>query len=579
MCFKVAFVLWKWSLNTPLKKDLVMKAIAHGPTAAYISTLGFLICTPALGATSTPTQISNDSTISLQCGQTYQGSLNLQNKSNVTVTSAGGCGNAIITPGSAITSWKYYKDNIYVASIGFTPTQVSVDGKPMELAHWPNKASPWVSGKGLSTTQIVYQMPSTDLVGATLMFRANRWAIEARTINGYSSNTMTLASTNNPSYDGYSIPDPVQFYVEGKLWMLDSPGEWAVSDGKLYLWAPDGLSPEGRVWASPNTDGINATNTKNIKIDGITVFSSANGINGIGSSKLQILNSQIFNSSENGIIATGSSDLSINNTAITNSKHDAITTKYSGAGISITNSTIQTSGTVGMPTHAHAGINLSGNTGAVISNNVVTDSAYIGIRAYKNAVISYNTVDKACVILSDCGGIYTFARDQTSTNVQITGNTIKNLVQDMSSGIYLDDFANGTTVSKNTIYNNPNGLLIHNGFNNSITYNTFYSNTNSHVKMYEDSKTPSISNNQINNNTFTVNTNTPTYLLTSYLGANQALSFGSYNYNNYYISKSNVFATITGISNYSLAYSSSTDTISYQNWLNMTSQDKNSAAQ
>src|SRR6202011_4510518 len=96
--------------------------------------------------------------------------------------------------------------------------------------------------------------PNSDVDGATLVYLENQSVIATQTIAGAAFNTAN------------------KYYVEGKLWMLDSPGEWAVSGGRLYMWAPDGLSPEGRVWAVPNSNGINADFSTNITIDDVNIF-------------------------------------------------------------------------------------------------------------------------------------------------------------------------------------------------------------------------------------------------------------------------------------------------------------------
>ncbi|MDB5763402.1 MAG: right-handed parallel beta-helix repeat-containing protein, partial [Herminiimonas sp.] len=171
-----------------------------------------------------PTNIASGATVSLQCGQTYYGTLELNGKSNVTVNTTGTCGPANITPGKAVTGWTQYQGNIYSAPIDFTPVQVSVAGKPVDAAHWPNRPQIWATDPA--------SVPNSDLAGANLVYLANQSVIQSQTISG----NAVSAST--------------KFYVEGKLWMLDNPGEWAVSNGRIYLWAPDGQSPEGRAWAA-----------------------------------------------------------------------------------------------------------------------------------------------------------------------------------------------------------------------------------------------------------------------------------------------------------------------------------------
>ncbi|TFV94014.1 hypothetical protein E4K72_18545, partial [Oxalobacteraceae bacterium OM1] len=64
-----------------------------------------------------PASVANGSTVQLECGRVYAGSLNLSGKSNVTVTTSGTCGNATITPGQAVSGWSKYQGNVYVANI------------------------------------------------------------------------------------------------------------------------------------------------------------------------------------------------------------------------------------------------------------------------------------------------------------------------------------------------------------------------------------------------------------------------------------------------------------------------------
>jgi parallel beta-helix repeat protein/putative cofactor-binding repeat protein len=86
-----------------------------------------------------------------------------------------------------------------------------------------------------------------------------------------------------------------------------------------------------------------------------------------------------------------------------------------------------------------------------------------------------NRVDTACLVLTDCGGIYVEAPDEQPLQTAITGNTIVNVggMQKLAWGIVLDNFANGVTVSNNAVTRNANGLEIHDGFNNTISETVF----------------------------------------------------------------------------------------------------------
>jgi parallel beta-helix repeat protein len=502
---------------------------------------------PSQSALPMPSNIANGSVLELQCGQLYQGTLDLRGKSNVAVKTAGTCGKPILTPGQAVAGWVHHQGNIYSAPIAFAAAQVLINGQPLPTAHWPNRPQTWAKATGSTTDSLSYAMPNGDLAGATLMFRPFEWAIEARKITGYAGGVMTLGPTGNTNYDGHALSGTADFYVEGKLWMLDEPGEWAVSDGRLYVWAPDGQSPEGRTWASPDAHGIEASDSKGVSIDGVSVFGAKNGINAVGALNLKVTNADIANSSANGIVNSGGFGLSVDGTSVRNSRHDAILVRWGGGGESIKNSRIDASGVIGMPVNAHAAITLIGSEGSTILNNSVTNSGFIGIRFYRNTTVSQNTVDGACLVLGDCGGLYTMARDKQPLNTRIEGNTIRNVnqAQRLAWGIFLDDYANGTTVANNIIDGNRKGMMIHNGFNNTVTGNTFSRSGQAHIEMAESAAAPSVRNNVISGNTFTSADGEETYRISSDLGTGSVVQFGAYN-GNAYTSSSAIFANFNG---------------------------------
>jgi hypothetical protein len=87
----------------------------------------------------TPSNIANGDVVELQCGRVYQGTPDLKGKINVTVRTAGTCGKAVITPAQGVTGWVQHQGNIYSAPIAIDIAQVSIDGQPQSLAHWPDR--------------------------------------------------------------------------------------------------------------------------------------------------------------------------------------------------------------------------------------------------------------------------------------------------------------------------------------------------------------------------------------------------------------------------------------------------------
>ncbi|MDB5841918.1 MAG: right-handed parallel beta-helix repeat-containing protein [Herminiimonas sp.] len=512
-----------------------------------------------------PTEIADGSIVELQCGTVYQGTLDLQRKTNVTVKTSGTCGKAVLTVGQSVTGWTRHQGNVYSAPVSFNPAQVVIDAQPITLAHWPNRDQTWAKPTATSTGSLSYTMPNSDLAGATLVFRPFEWAIEQRKISAYADGMMTLAPSSDLNFDGYALGGTPDFYVEGKLWMLDEPGEWAVSGGRLYVWTPDGQSPEGRAWAAPDESGIDATNANGVAIEDVSIFGTANGIRAMGAVNLRVARTEIVNSSQNGILNSGGRGLAVDDTGIRNSRHDAIAVKWGGGGETITNSRIDRSGSIGMPTNAHAAINLPVGVGSQVRNNAVTNSGYIGIRFFRDATVSGNTVDGACLVLTDCGGLYSFAEDRLALNSRIDGNTIRNAgpAQRLAWGIFLDAYANSVTITNNHVSGNGNGMMIHNGYNHIVTGNTFSANRQAHIQMVESGSVGSTRNNAVSRNIFISTIGEESFRISSDFGTGSVAQFGTYDFNDY-ASASAIFANFNG------------EALDFAQWKSRTGQDGSS---
>jgi parallel beta-helix repeat protein len=514
---------------------------AEAPHASSAAT-----ATSTQATLSLPSAVADGSVVELECGRTYRGTLDLRGKTNVSVKTGGDCGKAVIAPGQEIGGWTQHQGNIYSAPIAFAPAQLLVDGQPLALAHWPNRTQTWAKAEASNTGSLRYPMPNGDLAGATLLFKPYDWAVEARTVTGYANGTMTLTATGNPEYDGYPLAGQPEFYVEGKLWMLDEPGEWAVRDGRVYLWAPDGKSPQGRAWAAPDRHGIDASDSNGIVLDGVSVFAAANGIHAPGAKGLQVRNVDIANSARNGIMNSGGSSLLVEAGSIRNSRHDAIAVKWGGGGETIRNVRVDGAGTLGMPVNVHAAINLTAGSGATVSGNTVTNAGYIGIRSFRDSTVADNVIDGACLTLTDCGGIFNSAPDGKALNARIERNTIRKVgvAQRLAWAIYLSEGAGGVTVTDNTIAGNGNGLLIFDGADNKVSGNAFSVSTQAHIQMVE-TVAGRVRRNSVLENTFSARDGEQTYRISSDAGTASVAQFAAYDRNRY-SNSSPVFANFNG---------------------------------
>jgi parallel beta-helix repeat protein len=457
-----------------------------------------------------PAPIADGSTVKLQCGKTYRGTLDLRSRSKVTVTTAGTCGKASISPGAPVTGWTRYRGRIHVAALGYAPVQVAISGAPLSRAHWPNRG--WARPGSA---------PPGELAGATLAWLENQSVVRSEILTG----------------NKVSVAKP--YYVEGKLWMLDSAGEWAYADGRLYVWSADGRSPEGRAWASPDADGIDADKSDGVTVDNVRIFAATDGISADGASGLSVLRTDIANSARDGIWANDSRMLRVDGVSVSNARRNGIDGWYWITGATVSNTSVERTGMGGQPSPSDAGIFFGDGAGNRIENVRVRDSAYHGISVLHNRAtrVLDSLVENACARLTDCAGIYTGARDRKPLDLYIEGNTVINVKGSEGIGIYLDDFANGVTVRRNTLRNNTRGMVLHNAFDNLIDGNEFASNADAHLAFGQDSGT--IRNNRVTGNLFTSTAGEWTYKLEA--GSNLK-TFASFDANTYAGNNAKLFA-------------------------------------
>ncbi len=529
--------------------------------------------TPAPGPTPTPPPsmsegvlpqtIADGATISLDCNTLYRGTLNLTRRANVTLNVNGSCGKPVINPAVKITGWSVYSGSIYVANLSTPVQQLIVNNQPMDLAHFPNRDAQGnmfltITGSSGTTTLSAdgLNLGANNPIGAGIKLRVADYIIAERKVADYSAaaKSITVSSAVDRRVDW-------GFYLDGKLWMLDQPGEWVQENGKIYLWMPDSAAP-ANVEATPvGAVGIQANDTTNLLIDGISVKNAAMGISAAASKYFTLKNSTIENSAQYGVDFHVSNNASINANSVTTSAISGLRGDLSDNAI-VSNNTVRNTGASGNPVSSIAGI-VTG-TNAQVRGNAIYDSGYHGVYVLGSSVVESNTVDGACLVLDDCGGLYTNGRYGTLNNVlgasyvkflsnnitRVTGN--KNGLPAISSGvaayaIYTDDFASFNTISGNTISNSVVGVIIRSGHDTLVENNTLRDSLRAHL-MFE--QTDPNSDNSIYNNTVRSNSFGPlrdfVYLLQKTTVGNVA-TFANYTNNIYPASKQTLFASVDDI--------------------------------
>lgn len=500
-------------------------------------------CTAAQTIRPTPVIVADNETLWLDCGQVYSGELKLIEARNVTVRTAGRCGKAMLTPAMPVKGWARdpRQPQIWVASVSIKPSQLQLGDDFVAMAHHPNARALWLKGKRQLPEQLRIDLPNDDLTNANIVWRAAEWLIQSRTVARYESGVLTLALGDD---EGFGLLPETEFYLEGKRWMLDSPGEWVWHEGQLFVWPSDGKSPEGRAWASPRSRAIDARGSQGVAIVGVQIFGASIGIDGSGSQNMTIRDTEIINSAEEALLLGRGAR--VQGLWVKGTQQHGLRADDDARGISVSDSRFEGIGMLGMPRRSKGAIVFETAREVVVERNHISDVAYIGIRIFRDARVSDNVIERACLRLSDCGGIYTFARDRQRLNSVIERNRVSSLAGRSAYGIYLDDFANGVRVHANHFENNGGGIELHNGFDNQIVENRFINNRHEHILFNETAPFASISGNQIHRNQFVSAGEVPVYRLWSRHGSTYVKRFGEFSANDYQ-NPPKLFAEVEGV--------------------------------
>lgn len=483
-----------------------------------------------------PAQVHDGDTIALACGRTYAGTLDLEQRRNVTVKTVGDCGPAVITPAQPVDGWRHDPQDpgTWITDMPYAPALLELDGRYLPLAHHPNSPSHWLKGSRLGADRLQAALPSSDLAGANLVWRAADWLIQERRIARVADDVLVLVPGDD---EGFGLLSQTEFYVEGKRWMMDQPGEWAWQDGRLALRMAGDSSPAGRTWAVPARTGataaagISANDAQDIRIDGIVVRAAGTGINGAGSQRMQVSDVQLANCIEAAIVA-GSGSV-IRRVQVDGTVRHGIRANDDARDVTIADSRIMNAGMLGMPKRSRGAIVFEQASGQTIRNNRISDAGYIGIRVFRHARVTGNVIERACLRLSDCGGIYTFARDHAPLDVVIAHNRVHALGGSTAFGIYLDDFANDVLVEDNELTRNPSGMQLHNGFRNRIERNHFDDSRREHILFNETASFAAIEANRVAGNRFSGAASVPVFRLWSRHGGAHVARFAEFDRNVY----------------------------------------------
>lgn len=412
--------------------------------------------------------------------------------------------------------------------------------------------------------------PSNDINGATVFSRNNNSDLTEYRVSSMNTQGTQLTLSHVSELDDWGVynegplPKNFGYWLENKLWMLDSPGEWYfdAANHKLYVWLsnssspntiPPGSSTPPLIVAASQANGIVADNVYGFTLSNITVQDTrSDGIAMNHTHDATLDNLLVFRAGRRGISMAGSQNNVIRNSFVDRSVKEGIWLGHvsnsapavaplsqQSTNVSILSTQITNSGKGG---HA-AGVRLG--EGGSFSGNVVNGSSSAGILAMRGNTIENNQVLNTCTDFDDCGGIYVAQppEDPTKitpmtatiaqlplTDVKLASNVVinNNVVNGGTGstdgvptnngtdtrGIYLDDYANNVTVTNNYVSGMQHGIMLHRASNNSIRGNLMLNNRANNLLLQEDpvlsvdgktSYTGKMVGNVINGNAFVAN--------------------------------------------------------------------------
>lgn len=404
------------------------------------------------------------------------------------------------------------------------------------------------SGSTYVTTGSDLRLPTgTSLTaGLTVHVKSTNWHMDRRTITSVSG---TRVGFDPPTR--YRVLANWGYFLTGASWMVDSPDEWHFDqNGQLRVWMPDSAPPGGGISVATLGTGIDLSGRSNIVVEDVKVHAAKVGVSLFRSTAIALDRVEVSDTSAEGLDVRESQFCIVRNSVLRRTGLDAISGAIDGSGyakgLQVRDSQVFDSGVqriagsvVSLPSPSWGAVNPGED--AVVTGNSVEGTAFIGIRSHGTSTIQDNFIGETCLTLNDCGGV---VANYSGSGSVISGNLIENVIGSLDGttfaethaiGIYLDDFADGTAVSDNTVVNGDYGIQIHNAHNNLLSGNTLFGNRRTQLWLQEQSQVVrppgDIYGNRVEGNTFFPTNGSASVLQESEL--RRPTDFASYRLNSY----------------------------------------------
>jgi parallel beta-helix repeat protein len=466
----------------------------------------------------------------------------------------------VISGFTAITSgWTNEGGGIYskVITSESQTNMVTINGINTGIGRYPNKGDAYLTYESFNSNVSITdnQLVGTpDWTGAELIKRPNDWSWERCKITNHSGTTINYT---NP-LSSYTGSKGNGYFIQNDLRTLDQFGEWYhnTSSGKFYMYFGNSTPSSYTVKVATKNSLITNPGYKFVTIKDLDILGSIQNAvyNNTLSNNFTVQNCNISFAGDYGVYINSQNGLVDKNIV-----HDCNQGAVRGMSdlIVITNNSVYRIGLiVGSSKAYYSGLMTTANNGGVIQYNKIDSVGYNGILIKGTyAKIQNNYINHTCLILNDGGGIYTAS---TNLGMQIDHNIILNTIGNydggntpisISEGIYLDEYANGITVSNNTSgYNGYSGIKLHKAHTNKIEGNHCFANRITGIYMLNSSTSAAtLYENEIQNNQFVAKNGQRAFMIKDMFNSSPS-GLGHLDYNIYArpVSDTQVFSNYFG---------------------------------
>ena len=415
-----------------------------------------------------------------------------------------------------VEGWQQHEGDIYKAPVdwdlGVGNNQVFVGGQMMTEARWPNteldpsrprKARVIAAEEGNGWLLETPDLPPVDEAYINLGIGAfgYAWVTQSGRARRSADTRLEVKALETPFKYDPAADNP--FFLWGDRALLDSPGEWFYdsAERQLYLWSPDGNSPEAHaVEVKRRPVALDLRDRSEIQVQNLDIFAATVQTNANSSAvRLQgldvtypshytfVTQPWIQAVGDTGVVLHGRGN-TLQDSRIAYSAGNGVT--LHGAEHTLRNNVIHDVGYAGDDTAAVTTACIvcdGGSTGHRVTHNTL-HSAGRGLlvhRKTQNLSVNQNHLYDSCLQMEDCGATYTYETDGAGT--EIAYNVIHDNRDDRAGiGIYLDNASRNFVVHHNLVWGSYDALRLNlPSRDNLIVSNTLLA-TNSSVDYAGD---------------------------------------------------------------------------------------------